>query len=239
MKLHAFDLHLTVAQAHDDAVGRGRGNLQAIGERFALDDEGLVATGLETIFGAVEDGLAVVANLGGLAVHERGRTHDSTAEDLPDGLMAETHAEDGNPPGEVLYQLHRDASVFGSSGPRRDQNLVWTTMGLDLRDRHLVVAAHVQLLAKLAQVLHEVVSERVVVVDDEDDGSASPDSIIVAGAHTLKQRPLGPARPPLYCSPSQIFCAINSPATRWPKVFQWPLPMFLSKPCRKTFCCSA
>ena len=34
MKLHALDFQLAVAQAHDDAVGRGRGDFQAIGQAF-------------------------------------------------------------------------------------------------------------------------------------------------------------------------------------------------------------
>ena len=40
-------------------------------------------------------------------------------------------------------------------------------MCLNLSDCHLVIAAHVYLLAKLAQILHEVVSEGVVIVYDE------------------------------------------------------------------------
>src|SRR5580698_5336293 len=39
MKLHAFDTELFVAQAHDRAVISFGGNLEVVGQRFALDDQ--------------------------------------------------------------------------------------------------------------------------------------------------------------------------------------------------------
>jgi hypothetical protein len=66
-------------------------------------------------------------------------------------------------------------------------------MRLDLLYCHLVVAAHVQLFAKLAQILNEVVSERVVVVYNKYDGSPSPYRVIVAGAYPLSKDARGPS----------------------------------------------
>ena len=62
MELHALDLHLAVAQAHDDAVGRGGGDFEAVGQAFALDDERVVARGGEEekvteLRQTIEDGL--------------------------------------------------------------------------------------------------------------------------------------------------------------------------------------
>ena len=166
MKLHALDLHLAVAQSHDDAVGRGRGDFEARWQRLALDHQRVVASGLETVFEPLEDGLPVVTDLGGFAVHEARRAHHAPAEDLSDGLVTQTHSEDGNATGEMLDHRQRHPGVIRRARPRRDQDLI-RRLRLGLFNRHTVVAAHFDLLAKLAQILHEVVSERIVIVDDE------------------------------------------------------------------------
>ena len=55
----------------------------------------------------------------------------------------------------------------GRPGPGRDHDLL-RRHRLDLAERHLVVAAHAHVGAQLAEILHEVVGERIVVVDDEN-----------------------------------------------------------------------
>src|SRR5215208_7875966 len=100
MELHALDLEAAVAQTHDDAVGGGGRDFEAVGQALALDDERVVARGLEAVFEPLEDRPAVVANLGRLAVDGRGAAHDAPAENLPDGLVPEAHAEHGHVTGE-------------------------------------------------------------------------------------------------------------------------------------------
>src|ERR1043166_9476742 len=168
MELHALDLNAAVAQSHDDAFGRGGRDFEAVGQGFALDDERVVARRREAIFQALEDRPAVVANLRRLAVDGRWAAHDAASEDLPDGLVAEADAEQRDVAGERGDQLQRDASLVGRARPRRDDDAVGPYLLLDLPDRHLVVAPHLDLGAKLAEVLDEVVGERVVVVYQKD-----------------------------------------------------------------------
>src|SRR5919202_111960 len=164
VELHALDLHAAVAQAHDEAVGRGGGDFQAVGQGVALDDERVVAPGWETVLEPLEDRPAVVADLRRLAVDGRGAAHDAAAEDLPDGLVAEAHAEQRHVAGERGDQLERDAGLVGRARPRRDDDAVGPYPVLDLLDRHLVVAPHRDLRVQFAEVLDEVVGERIVVV---------------------------------------------------------------------------
>src|SRR5947209_7381272 len=93
MELHALDLHATVAESHDDAVGRRGRYFEAVRQSLALDYERVIAARGEAILKPLEYGLAVVTDFRGLAVDWRGAAHDAPAEDLPDGLMAEAHAE--------------------------------------------------------------------------------------------------------------------------------------------------
>src|SRR5437588_4939478 len=164
MKLHALDLHASVSEAHDEAVGRRGRDFEAVGQSVALDDERVVAARREAIFESLEDGLAVVTDFRGLAVDGRGAAHDSTAEDLSDGLMAEAHAEDGHVPGQRAYQLQRHARLVRRPRPRRDDDAVGSDFIFHFLNRHLVVAPHQDLRAQLAEILHEVVRERIVVV---------------------------------------------------------------------------
>src|SRR4030095_11747764 len=63
--------------------------------------------------------------------------------------------------------VRRDAGVFRAARARRNQDLL-RRHGLDLSERHLIVAADAHLSTELAEVLHKVVGKGVVVVDDED-----------------------------------------------------------------------
>ena len=62
MELHALDRELPVAQSHDRAVvGLGR-DLELGGNRRAVDDERVVAGGLERVGQVREHAAAVVAD---------------------------------------------------------------------------------------------------------------------------------------------------------------------------------
>ena len=61
----------------------------------------------------------------------------------------------------------RDAGAVRIAGARGDDDSVWC-LALDFLDGDLVVARHAHDGALLAQVLDEVVGERVVIVEDED-----------------------------------------------------------------------
>ena len=69
--------------------------------------------------------------------------------------------------GEVLDRGVRQTGVLGSTGAGRDQQPVGPELD-HLVEGDAVVAVDDRLGAELPEVLHEVVDERVVVVDDED-----------------------------------------------------------------------
>src|ERR1700693_594465 len=77
--------------------------------------------------------------------------------------MAETNTEDGHLTAQLSDRLGRNARILRRSRPRRNDNAVVTR---ELGDGHLVIAMDHRLDTELAQVLHEVVGERVVVVHD-------------------------------------------------------------------------
>ena len=103
--------------------------------------------------------------------HLRG-THDLPAEELADALVAEAHAEHGHAgraehPNRVVRHpgVSRDA-VPGSPGPG-DTSTASGSSATSVVERQGVVTVDDGLGAELTEVLHEVVDERVVVVDHE------------------------------------------------------------------------
>ena len=72
MELHALDREGAVTQAHDHAVVGPRRDGQLGGHRRPLDDEAVVAGGLERGGQAGEHARAVVVHQRGLAVHDLG-----------------------------------------------------------------------------------------------------------------------------------------------------------------------
>jgi hypothetical protein len=92
--------------------------------------------------------------------------HDMAAEGLADALVSQAHPENRDSAREALDQRDRHPGLVGRARPGRDNYI----LGLELGDpvqRDLVIAVHRHLLPQLAQVLHQVVGEGVVVVDHQ------------------------------------------------------------------------
>jgi hypothetical protein len=111
-----------------------------------------------------------VSHLRRLAVHHARRSHDLAAVELTDALQAETHAEHRHVPRERADHLQRHARLVRRPRPRRDDDAVWSDFIFHFLNRHPVVAPHLDPRAQLAEILDEVVGERVVVVDQKKHG---------------------------------------------------------------------
>src|SRR5215210_3297712 len=165
VELDPFRGQLAVAHRHQDAAAVG-GRLQAVGE-VRIDDERVVAADHERRREPGEQAGAVVIDVRGLAVHGHVADHRA-AEGLRERLVAQADAERRDARlGKPAHHLDADARLVRRAGARRDHRAVPGALE-QLLDGDGVVADHVQLRAQLAEVLDEVVGERVVVVDDED-----------------------------------------------------------------------
>src|SRR6267378_1316444 len=85
------------------------------------------------------------------------------AQRLSETLVTQAHAEDRDLSAELLDRLVGDARIVRCPWARRDHDAVVTGQ---LADGDLIVAKYSRLYTELAEVLDEVVRERVVVVDD-------------------------------------------------------------------------
>ncbi len=80
--------------------------------------------------------------------------------------MAQANPEDGDAAGERLDHLHRDAGIARRAGTRRDDQMSCSE-ALRLIDGDRIVAAYVHVCTQHHEGLHQVVGERVVVVDQQ------------------------------------------------------------------------
>src|SRR5439155_27055234 len=100
-----------------------------------------------------------------------------SAEDLPDALMTQAHAQDCDLAAQRAHCFVGDAGVIGRAGSRRDDDAVELR---ELVHGHLVFAKHGRLGAELGHVLDEVVRERVVVVDHRESSHHIASAISMA-----------------------------------------------------------
>src|ERR1700730_14607342 len=163
MELHAFNLVAAVAQAHDDAVIGFGGDGQLARQGFAFHNQRMVTRGSEGIGEFSEHSFAVVVNLTGLAMEERGRAFYLSSERHADGLMAEAYSENWKFAGKPLDKLHGDARFLWRAWPGRNNDALRLSPG-DLFDADFIVAMHLHLASQLAKILGEVVGEGVIII---------------------------------------------------------------------------
>ncbi len=181
MKLHAFDGILLVTQSHDGlrAVGFSRpgADFEFGRQAFFFDDERVIPRRRERQLQVFEDSSSVMGNLAGFAVHQVRRAHDLAPERSAQSLMPQADPQDRQLTGEVAEQIHTDAGFLRGAGSGRYDDPL-RVKGFDLADRDLVVAADDNLSAQFAQILHEIVGKRVVVVEDENHGVRDQDNAL-------------------------------------------------------------
>ncbi len=124
-----------------------------------------------------EDALPVVGDLAGLAVHEDVVAFDRKAVHVRHALVPQTDTQDGDAPGEPVDDRRRDARLLGGARARRDHDVRRTAasgqrLGLVGRDpvvaRDEEIPPQLERRIELAEALHEIPRERVVVVDEKD-----------------------------------------------------------------------
>src|SRR5687767_12171180 len=100
----------------------------------------------------------------GLPMHQFFCSHDLSPRGLPDGLMTEAYAKQGQLAREAFDTRDGNASFFGSAGPWRNDQMR-RLHSPDFIQSDLIVSKHadIQIRIHLAQALDEVVRKRIVV----------------------------------------------------------------------------
>ncbi len=131
----------------------------------------MIARGLKWVGQIFENARAIVKDRRRFSVHQTLCADDITAEHVADALVSEAHAQHGHPGAVGEDDFARDASFLGSARSWGDHDTVRGQL-FDVSDADLVVPENAELCAEFPEILDEVVRERVVVIDDEEHGSA-------------------------------------------------------------------
>jgi len=115
------------------------------------------------------DSFAIVIDERRLAVNRhRGSSHNA-AIDMADALVPEADTEDGDFAAEVKYDIVGNASLQRGTWSRGDDYMAGSEF-FDFSKSYFVIAINQRLPSQLAQILSQVVDERVVVIDDQYHG---------------------------------------------------------------------
>jgi hypothetical protein len=174
VELHTLDFVAAVTEAHDDAVVSFGGDGELAGQGFSFNDERVVARGGQRVGKFEEDVSAVVMDLAGFAVKELGGANDFSAEGRANGLMTEANSKDGKFPCQALDELHRDTCILRGARAGRNHD-AFRLAARDLLDSDSVIAMDFDIAAEFAEVLREVVGERIVVVQKQNHLTSLPD----------------------------------------------------------------
>ena len=163
MELDALDVFLLVSHAHDRAVGEFTRDLEAIGQRRAVDDQGVIAADLDVLRQSLIEAATVVADARDFAVDDLARAHDLAAEDLADGLVAEADAENRHPAAKFADDILADTRLLRDARPRRDDD-ARVMLRRNLIDCRLIVADDLDFRAELCQQLVDIIRKGVVII---------------------------------------------------------------------------
>ena len=113
VKLYAFYGQTGVAYTHDFAIICPCGDLQAGGERGALNCKGVVAVDRELLWQACKYALLVGRHEAGFAVHLGLRPHNVAAKSSANGLVPKAYAKYGQLASKVLDGSNGYAGFVG------------------------------------------------------------------------------------------------------------------------------
>ena len=170
VELDAVDRQFRVPDPHDDAaLGAGR-HLEFGGQRLGHDRQRVVPGRGERIRKSLQHTGIRVIHAAGLTVQQFGRPVHGGPEGHADGLVAEADTQQrGVRRGAGPHQVDRRAGALGGARAGAQQDAVDLGSGCcGVGQPGVVVTPHRRLDTQLAQVLHQVEDEAVVVVDDQD-----------------------------------------------------------------------
>src|SRR5215813_7609724 len=169
MELDAFNGILFVAQSHNDFAAirlTGLGAyFQVFGEALLRDDQGMIAGGGHGTWGALKNRSVVMIDVADFSVHNFAGAHDISTEGSPDRLVSQTDAEHRFLSGKIFQEINADAGLLRSAWAGGNHNM-GRLEPLDFLACDLVVTPHFYFLTHFTKVLHQVVGEGVVIIEN-------------------------------------------------------------------------
>ena len=114
-----------VSHPHNLAFLGPRAHLEAFRQCLSVDDERMVPGCLKGVGQAAENGLTIMKNGRGLAMHDSLGPHHCRSKGVSNGLMAQADPHDGNGLVKMSDHLNRDSRFLGRTGTRGEEDGRW------------------------------------------------------------------------------------------------------------------
>jgi hypothetical protein len=186
MKLHTFQLMLSVSQSHDDAIRRFRRDRQFARQRFPLHDQRMITRCRKRLRQLPENPLVVMMDFAGLPMKQFRRPNDFPSKGSTQRLVSQANSKNRKSSRQPLNQFNRNPCFQRRARPRRNHDSLRFASS-DFFDGNLVVAMHFHFAAQLSQILGQVVGKRIVVVEQQNHCFTFISLLIVRGFERTEQ----------------------------------------------------
>ncbi len=176
MKLDSMNCQRPVLDPHDFIDGTffcfGPGtHLEAIRQGSALSDQRMVAGRCKRVLQAGKDTCTAMMDLRSFSVHDFFRVDHPATKRLRNALMPKADTQNRDSARIFANASERNPSLIRCAGPGRNDD-VTGIQGCNLLNGDRIVSNHFDLLTQLPAVLHQVVGERIVVIDHQNHKSS-------------------------------------------------------------------
>src|SRR5580658_3883110 len=127
----------------------------------------MVSSGLKRDGQSQEYAIAFVNDRRGLAVHQAISSNDLSSIHLPDALMPKADAQHGNMRSKMTNKLVADSGIIRRPRSRRNTDFFRAQL-LNFFNSRAIISSDDQFRTEFAEVLNQVVGERVVVIQDQN-----------------------------------------------------------------------
>src|SRR3954447_22678166 len=114
-----------------------------------------------------ENRSAVMFYWAGFSMHQVRGSDYSSSEGRAQSLVSKAYSKNRTLAAELFKQVDADPRILRCAWAGRDDDAL-RTQSFDCSHRDLIVSAHDNFRAQLTQVLHQVVGERVVIIQDKN-----------------------------------------------------------------------
>jgi len=165
MKLHPVQRKLGMGHPHDDPVRRMGGQVQG-GVRGRLHRQGMIPGGPKGRGNPLKKALIPVMHPAGFSVHRDRGPHRAAAEYFIDALHPQADPQGRGVPAKGLNQVHRNSRMDRVFGSGADQNVIRPEI-FCLFHGNFITPEHPDMEGIMPEHLNQIVSERIVIVDDQ------------------------------------------------------------------------
>ena len=164
MELYAVNGMVLVFDRHDQPVFGFGGDIKAVGQGVAIDNQGVVAGRFKGSWKSLEDTVFPVMDMGQFAMHQLRGLDYLAAKSLSNALMAKAYPQNWKITRGLFDQLQRYAGLIGGAWSRRNNEGI-RCFQEQFFNADRIIAIDADFHTQLTQIVNKVVGKTVIIID--------------------------------------------------------------------------